>query len=343
MNLRSLSNVRRVGVLFCALAVVIPLGGSAADLPPGVETAKPANPLSCPGSGPISAASLASGVSTSRCALVGRVVVSGDVSVAVPPAGGGVAASGVGTPSSPGTSLRVTNVKGVVTATSESSTSAGTAAKQGPILQTQLAGSSPPCRDGAFRQQGHDWKISLRWGYHQASTPRRMKASNAVEQIRLGLSNIRDGQDNCGLNGRPDASSRYLGRMTAKPNIFMRDGRVRCGTYNSRNTVGWGPLPGNLLGYTCYWWNRDNKNMIAADMRLDPGSRTVLRYPANCRNKFDLQSLATHEWGHAYGLLHPGAGHAKLTMAHLLPPCSKAPRTLGLGDWRGMRKLYGLR
>jgi hypothetical protein len=170
-----------------------------------------------------------------------------------------------------------------------------------------------------------------------------MKAFKAVDQIKRGLSNIRDGKDNCGLQGRPDASSRYLGRTTAKPNIFTRDGRVTCGTYNSRNTVGWGQLPGNLLGYTCYWWARDSKNMIAADMRLDPGSRTVLKYPASCRNKFDLQSLATHEWGHAYGLLHPGSGHAKLTMAHLLPPCSKAPRTLGLGDWRGLRKLYGLR
>jgi len=169
-----------------------------------------------------------------------------------------------------------------------------------------------------------------------------MKASGAVKQIQRGLANVRDGRDNCGLQRRPDASSRYLGGTSVKPNIFVRDRRIYCGRPNSRNTVGWGQLPGNLLGWTCYWWNA-RQHMVEADMRLDPGTRTVLRYPPNCRNKFDLQSLATHEWGHAYGLLHPPRGHARLTMARLLPPCSKAPRTLGLGDWRGMRKLYGLR
>ncbi|MDQ3485827.1 MAG: hypothetical protein M3445_10530, partial [Actinomycetota bacterium] len=232
---------------------------------------------SCPGPGPINATSLASGVSTSRCALVGRVVFSGAASVTIPTAGGGVAASGVGTPTSPGTSLEVTNVDGVVTAISESSTTEGAAGQHSPALRTQLAGSPSACRDGAFKQQGHDWKARLKWGYHKASTPGRMKAFKAVDQIKRGLSNIRDGKDNCGLQGRPDASSRYLGRTTAKPNISTRDGRVTCGTYNSRNTVGWGQLPGNLLGYTCYWWARDSKNMIAADMRLDPGSRTVLK------------------------------------------------------------------
>lgn len=126
-----------------------------------------------------------------------------------------------------------------------------------------------------------------------------------------------------------------------KPNISMRDGSISCGRPNGHNTVGWGQLPGDLLGWTCYWWN-GRRNMVEADMRLDPGSRTVLSLPSNCTDKFDVQSLATHEWGHAYGLSHPGTGHANLTMAHLLPPCSKAPRTLGLGDWRGMRKLYGL-
>jgi len=169
-----------------------------------------------------------------------------------------------------------------------------------------------------------------------------MKPGAVVDELRRGITNVRDGQDNCGLTGKPRASSRYLGYTAKKPNIYVRNGAVRCGTSNGRSTVGWGKLPGNLLGYTCYWRNQFGR-ILSADMRLDPNKRMVLQYPANCTYKFDLQSLATHEWGHAYGLLHPSSGHAKLTMAPLLPPCSRAPRTLGLGDWRGMRKLYGLR
>jgi hypothetical protein len=30
-------------------------------------------------------------------------------------------------------------------------------------------------------------------------------------------------------------------------------------------------------------------------------------------------------------------------MQHLLTPCSTYARTLGLGDWLGMKKLYGAR
>ena len=34
---------------------------------------------------------------------------------------------------------------------------------------------------------------------------------------------------------------------------------------------------------------------------------------------------------------------ANLTMQHILSPCSTYARTLGLGDWLGMNKLYGHR
>ncbi len=333
----------QVGVTLCALSVLIPLAGEGATASRPVDTAAKGSASSCFGRGPINAAELRFGVSTSACSLVGRVVVSGDVSVVIPSAGGGVAADGVGTTATPGTSLRVTNVGGVVTATSESSSLADTAARPGVRVRTAALGGSPPaCQDGAFKQEGHAWKTTLKWGYHSASTPGRMTARGAVTAIRRGIENIRDGQDNCGLAGQPRASSDYVGSTAAKPNIVVKDGSVRCGSRNSRNTVGWGSLPGNLLGWTCYWWNA-RQNMVEADMRLDPSRRTVLSYPANCSSKFDLQSLATHEWGHVFGLSHPGSGHANLTMTHLLPPCSKAPRTLGLGDWRGMRKLYGLR
>jgi hypothetical protein len=30
-------------------------------------------------------------------------------------------------------------------------------------------------------------------------------------------------------------------------------------------------------------------------------------------------------------------------MQHLLRPCSTYARTLGLGDWLGMKKMYGVR
>jgi hypothetical protein len=120
----------------------------------------------------------------------------------------------------------------------------------------------------------------------------------------------------------------------------VNDGRVRCGSFNTTNKVGWGPLPRGLIGWTCYWWRGDGR-MVATDMRLSRSSLVVIRFPKSCSNRYDLQSLATHEWGHSWGLGH--VRNDKLTMHHFLPACSAAFRTLGLGDWRGMRKLYGLR
>jgi hypothetical protein len=149
------------------------------------------------------------------------------------------------------------------------------------------------------------------------------------------------GRDDCGLVGSPRTAGRYLGQTTMRPNINSTQTSIACGRFNTSNTVGWGPLPG-YLGYTCYWWGSNGK-MIAADMKLDPAEPIVATLPVGCTYRFDLQSLATHEWGHAYGLNHPGPEHARLTMTARLTPCSYEARTLGLGDWRGMRRLYGLR
>ena len=36
-----------------------------------------------------------------------------------------------------------------------------------------------------------------------------------------------------------------------------------------------------------------------------------------------------------------GSVERAVTMQHLLTPCSTYARTLGLGDWLGMNKMYG--
>ena len=83
--------------------------------------------------------------------------------------------------------------------------------------------------------------------------------------------------------------------------------------------------------------------MAAADIMLDNGNRLVTRIPAGCSNKWDFEGTVTHEFGHVYGMGHTGPGHSNLTMDHSERPCSTYARTLGLGDWLGMRKMYGTR
>ena len=76
---------------------------------------------------------------------------------------------------------------------------------------------------------------------------------------------------------------------------------------------------------------------------MDTGDALTTRLPAGCTDRWDFEGAVTHEMGHAYGLGHTGSGHANLTMQHALRPCSTYARTLGLGDWLGMKKMYGVR
>jgi hypothetical protein len=140
--------------------------------------------------------------------------------------------------------------------------------------------------------------------------------------------------------GAPQAS--YLGRTARKPDIKTTTTTVSCGGYNTRNVIAFGALPGDLLGWTCYWWINGGR-MNAADVMMDTGRALTTQLPSGCVNRWDFEGAVTHEMGHVYGLAHTGSGHDNLTMQHLLRPCSTYARTLGLGDWLGMKKMYGVR
>lgn len=333
------STLRRAGTLLAAGVLTASLGTAEAATShhdPAAARRSAAVADLCASRGPIQAADLAAGIATADCSLEGRVVVSGNTAVVVPPAGHGVGADGVsaaGGVASP--SLEVTNMGGVLRA---STGGAPSVERSAPAAEAARAVGA--CRDGHYRLEsgGHPWRTSLRWNYQSRSNPARFPRARALAQIKAGMTNMRTGHNDCGLKARLATPARYLGTSTAGPNIKVRGGRVSCGSFNRRNVVGWGSLPDGLLGWTCYWWGGNN-HMIGTDMRLSPSKKVVLRYPSGCSQKYDLQSLATHEWGHAWGLDH--VANRNLTMHHFLPPCATSFRTLGLGDFRGMRKLYG--
>ncbi|MGH3470587.1 MAG: matrixin family metalloprotease [Nocardioidaceae bacterium] len=325
-----------------AVALVIPLGATAVI---DSSSATTASPDVCQSRGPIEAVALTNGVSAPRCSLVGRIVIAGHAAVRIPPAGMGVGGDGVAMFGDDAVSdLQVVNMNGVVTA------SVG-----GDLQPTEGVVSRPrsavplalrfACDDPRYvlEQGGHPWAKALPWHYFAKSNPARWSVRTTLRQIALGNHNMRTGYNDCGFKRHPRAYSNYLGTTRIAPNEYVKGGSAYCGAYNKTNSVGWGPLPGGLLGWTCYWWGGRAGNMIAVDMRLNPTSSMVIHLPSRCRYKWDLQSVTTHEWGHAYGLAHPGPGHKYLTMAHNVAPCSTRTRTLGWGDYRGMRALYGLR
>ena len=289
----------------------------------------------CAGHGPIPASALVHGVSLG-CSLVGRTVYDGRVAVVVPPPGVTVAGDGYGTDGEV-VGLRVTNTGTEVRASTGTPTGSSRA-----VASAARRADPEACKDRTFHLEGHRWRTSLRYGINLGKAPSQLDKGTLVRQIKAGNVNMRKGRNTCGRPRLGTPVAHYTGKTGARPNIKPGAHSIRCGDFNTKNVVGFGNLPGNLLGWTCYWWLGD-KNMGAADIMLDNGTKLVTSIPAGCTNKWDFQGTVTHEFGHAYGMGHTGGGHANLTMDHTETACSTYARTLGLGDWLGMKKMYGTR
>lgn len=76
-------------------------------------------------------------------------------------------------------------------------------------------------------------------------------------------------------------------------------------------------------------------------MRLDTGTPWALSL-AGCSGELMMESLVTHEVGHAFGLGHVGESkHGRLTMSVYIDGlCENQEATLGRGDVLGLEALY---
>jgi hypothetical protein len=320
-----------------ATVAALTVGGLLVSATPLAASARTADER-CQGRGPIAASGLGRGAAAPGCSLVGRVVTDGQIFVVVPPAGMSVAGEGVGRHGE-SRGLQVTNTGTTVRAVS----SAGSGTAHGAAAQTtRAARAASACRDRTFHLEGHSWRSSLRYRVNLHKMPARYSRSTVITQIRAANRNMRTGRNTCGKARLKTPASHYLGRTSARPNIDSTSTAVGCGNVNAKNVVGFGNLPGGLLGWTCYWWF-GNGRMGAADIMIDTSKALATRLPASCSRTWDFEGIVTHEWGHAYGLGHTGSGHPNLTMQHTAQPCSPYARTLGLGDWLGMKKMYGAR
>ena len=307
-------------------------------------------------------ASAVAAVARSGCSLVGRLVTDGRVSVSVPPAGMSVAGAGVGRRGDV-RGLQVTNTGNDVrvvkegrgeggdggwylaplsgtTTTSTPATIVSSSPGTTPLTASPArAGDPPACKDRTFNLERHKWQKALRYHVNLSKMPKRFHKKTVIKQIKAANGHMRKGTNSCGKPKLKTPRSRYLGRTSKKPNVTA--GGPTCGKGNTTNVVGFANLPGGLLGWTCYWYI--GGRMVGTDMLIDNGPSLATKLPSQCSNLWDFEGTVTHEWGHSYGMGHTGDGHSNLTMQHLLTPCSTYARTLGLGDWLGMKKMYGAR
>jgi hypothetical protein len=197
------------------------------------------------------------------------------------------------------------------------------------------ARATGPCNDRAHRI-GRPWRTSYEWWFRPKTVPRGLDRDRVLAHIRRSVRNITDARNDCGRRDRVHARAAYKGITTAKPQP--------CSFGPNRSIVFFEPLPPGVLGQTegCWSFEGDPGAWVAvqAHVSLNNRYRWTTR-KRGCRGRFLVEAVATHEFGHAFGLLHVSESrHPWHTMSSVTHPCDNSESTLGLGDMIGLEKLY---
>jgi hypothetical protein len=317
----------------------------------------------CKAAGPIEAEKLKKAAKGDKvppglCKLEGRVLKDHGVGVTVPPPGQGVTGAGVGDPSAE--VVPQDNQFGVETAldgtitmkfvgrgvphelADEEGTQGAGAETTG--LVTAASASDSECTVEYRDTQYHENDVQY-WRFNPNSTDSSITGAQAIEAIRRGAYNMTYTYSDCSPNWGNEkyrATASYLGTTTLRSNLSG----TTCGGSDGESTRDFGNLNNTYyLAWTCVFHNTVTREIQSTDMRFDSGNEWdgLDSGCSTASNQWDLVAVATHEWGHAFGVWHVGEDGAGkyLTMSpELTGPCITRERTLGRGDWMAWVDLY---
>ena len=193
------------------------------------------------------------------------------------------------------------------------------------------------CGDSAYALTGTKWTKRYEWYYKASSTPDGISDSDAEGALRRAGDNITHADNDCGLSDKVSATIAYQGTTSKGTNIGSDGG---CNAKDGKNVAAFGDLPSAYLGITC-WWSRNGSN-TESDLKLNKTDYGwYINKPNNCSGKWGVESAATHEFGHVFGLLSVSESlHPALTMSMIIGACQGSEKTLGLGDIDGLQALY---
>jgi len=329
------------GVLTLLLAV---LGFAVTQAAPVSAAAKPL-PAICTTSGPISARSAPAKISLRSCPIQGRLLVlklsNGKLGPGLHIPGPGQGTGGSELTTHGEYDLSAVNVRGWVTIR--------WSVPAKPAHAATPAATDPACSENAYNWEGPFWANTGTptdaWYYNESTASRAGLTVSATESdIRQANTNLTRGINNCGWSeGAFGVRGAFQGNTSKYANINSASA-CTSNFPDGQNTVSWGSFDSNhsgALAYTCYNWHTDANGypvMTEADTYLGSNRNIVDTFPANCSNRYDLQSVMTHEWGHAYGMAHESSGGDEV-MYPYESPCHLR-RHLGGGDYSGMAGLY---
>jgi hypothetical protein len=257
----------------------------------------------------------------------GALVRAGDLSLEVPTPGHGVWAAAI----SRSGGLRSFGISTRADGTVEIHRDGGASPGQG----TRTSPSA--CSDSGYTLYSTKWTSTYKWWFRASTTPSGISQDSAADALKSAATNITTAHNDCGLADQVSATHAYQGTTTKVVNI---DKGSTCLTGDGSSVVSFGTLNSSYLALTC-WWTSGTQT-TEADMKINKASYSwYVTKPSGCSNKYDIEDVATHEFGHAFGLGHVDeATHGNLTMSPVIGACQNAEETLGLGDVDGLEAKY---
>lgn len=203
------------------------------------------------------------------------------------------------------------------------------------VVEVAATRPKPACKDGAYRLDSGPWETTYEWWFKESTTPKGTSRTAALAAIKRAVRNITHGRNDCGRPDRIGARSAYQGTTRKVESCFESLGF-------GRNVVLFGSLPPGVAGQAevCYELGEAGLVPTMANVVFSKRQRWATKR-AGCRGRALLEEVGTHEFGHVFGLDHvTGRAHSRLTMSPSTYPCNSAGITLGLGDMRGLERLY---
>ncbi len=184
------------------------------------------------------------------------------------------------------------------------------------------------CGNKTYTKLGFRWTAPVSWSYNTSG----QKAAVAPV-IRAGADAWTGAISACGKSVTSAAAERLVGNTTEPIAVSATGG---CGASSGTSVIGWGPLKTGTLAVTCVW----SRSGVAIEVDQRYSTTAAWSASSTCAGaRYDLRGVATHEWGHAFGLGHT-AQNSGLVMKPASTTCEVGQRTLGLGDLMGIDALY---
>jgi hypothetical protein len=291
----------------------------------------------CTGNAVIPLAALTIAVPVDQCDLRGRIVSAGAVSVAIPTESGqGVSAHALLEAGAPDqvTELTAQFVDGAIT-----------------VVAHQPEGSTPgvgttataACTQNAWSYSGEKYFGTLGWWLRHGSAPSYYGQTHFDSDAKSAAWNIDHGYNDCGFTQSLGTSTSYKGSTTIDVGI---NSAGSCIGHDGYNVIAFGPLPSGTLAVTCrfwYWVPIGDNHIFEADIRARNASGLFFfTIPSGCSSKYELEGVLTHEFGHAFGMDHVSeSSYPTLTMSPTATACSYQDKSLGKGDYNGLKAHYG--